>query len=224
MGGSGGFPVDLILFAAIAGFLVLRLRSILGKRTGFERPPRPAHDARVSVPDSRAEANPAQVPPPGAPRRSIPDPASPVGQALVRIRDRDPSFDPMRFLSGAEQAFAMIVTAFAAGDRETLRGLLSPETYAGFDAAITAREQAGETQRNEIRAFRESGIDGADLRGPIAEVTARFVTDQVNMTLARDGSIVVGADAVTELTDIWTFQRDVTSQDPTWRLVATRSA
>jgi predicted lipid-binding transport protein (Tim44 family) len=118
----------------------------------------------------------------------------------------------------------MIVTAFAAGDRQTLRALLSDDTYAGFEQAITAREQAGETQRTELRAVHELGIEAADLRGSTAEVTVRFVTDQVNMTTAGNGEVVAGSDAVTELTDIWTFQRDIGSSDPTWRLVATRSA
>lgn len=223
MTGSGGFPVDLILFAMIAGFLVLRLRSILGKRTGFERPPQAGYDPRTAAPDARAEpvAPPAQ---PAQPARTIPDPRSPVGQALMRIRGVDQEFDPMRFLAGAEAAFGMVVGAFAAGDRETLRNLLGAETYAGFEGAITAREQAGETQRNEIRALRESAIEAADLRGTIADVTVRLVSDQINITTARDGSVVAGADAVTELTDIWTFQRDLSNPDPAWRLVGTRSA
>jgi predicted lipid-binding transport protein (Tim44 family) len=221
--GSGGFPVDLILFAMIAGFLVLRLRSILGKRTGFERPPQAGYDPRAGAGDARPEAPAAPAQPP-QPTRIIPDPRSPVGQALMRIRGVDAAFDPSRFLQGAEAAFGMIVGAFAAGDRETLRNLLSPDTYAGFEGAITAREQAGESQRNEIKALRESAIEAADLRGTVADVTVRFVSDQINITTARDGSIVAGADAVTELTDIWTFQRDLANPDPTWRLVGTRSA
>ena len=118
----------------------------------------------------------------------------------------------------------MIIAAFAAGDRATLRALLSDDTYAGFEQAITAREQAGESQRTELRAVHEMAIEAADLRGNVAEVTVRFVTDQVNLTTGRDGEVVTGSDAVTELTDIWTFQRDLTAADPTWKLVATRSA
>jgi predicted lipid-binding transport protein (Tim44 family) len=154
----------------------------------------------------------------------VPDPRTPPGQGLVRIAAADRSFDPQRFLDGAEAAFRMIVQAFAAGDRTTLRHLLSDETYAGFDHAITAREQAGEAQRTELRAINEMTIEAADLRGTIAEITVRFVSDQVNMTTARDGSVGAGSDAVTELTDIWTFQRDLHSSDPTWKLVATRTA
>jgi predicted lipid-binding transport protein (Tim44 family) len=226
---TGGFPLDLILFAMVAAFLVLRLRSVLGRRTGFERPPQP--EPRPTGFDPRGartldgtveEVRPA--PAGSGARHVLPDPRTPVGQALGRIAAAERSFDPDGFLSGAEGAFRMIVTAFAAGDRQTLRALLSDDTYAGFEQAITAREQAGETQRTELRAVHELGIEAADLRGSTAEVTVRFVTDQVNMTTAGNGEVVAGSDAVTELTDIWTFQRDIGSSDPTWRLVATRSA
>ena len=122
-----------------------------------------------------------------------------------------------------ETAFRAIVTAFAAGDRATLQPLLSEDSYAGFEHAISAREQAGETQRTEVRAVNEMAIDSADLRGTVADVTVKFVTDQMNITMAADGSVAHGHDGVTELSDLWTFQRDLRSPDPTWRLVATRS-
>lgn len=227
---SGGFPVDLILFAMVAAFLVLRLRSVLGRRTGFERPPREgqgAYDpqaARGAPGGDNVVDFPAAQIPAGGTRRQLPDPRSPIGQALMRIRGVDPSFDPNGFLNGAEGAFRMIVDAFAKGDRQTLRMLLSDETYAGFEGEITRRETAGETQRSEVRAMQEMGIEAADLRGTVADVTVRFVSDQVNLTTAKDGSVVAGAEAVTELADIWTFQRDLRSQDPSWKLVTTQSA
>lgn len=226
---SGGFPIDLILFAMVAAFLVLRLRSVLGRRTGFERPPRPEgapYDPQASrgpATDMPGELPPATAPAGGA-RRVVPDPRSPVGQALMRIRGVDPAFDPNGFLDGAEGAFRMIVDAFARGDRQTLRALLADDVYAGFEGAITARETAGESQRSEVRAMQEMAVEAADLRGTVADVTVRFVSDQVNLTTAKDGSVVAGAEAVTELSDIWTFQRDLKNGDPTWKLVATRSA
>ena len=225
---TGGFPVDLILFAMIAAFLVLRLRSVLGKRTGFERPVQP--EARAAGYDPRGgtiEGVAEEVPTSAAAvrsRRVIPDPRTPPGQALARIAERDRGFEPNRFLDGAEAAFRMIVTAFAAGDRQTLRSLLSDDTYAGFEQAITARENAGEAQRTELRAVHEVAIEAADLRGNVADVTLRFVTGQINLTTGRNGEVVTGSDAVTELTDIWTFQRYLSQADPTWKLVATRSA
>lgn len=226
---SGGFPIDLILFAMVAAFLVLRLRSVLGRRTGFERPPQP--EGRPASFDPRGarqvESMPEEASSPGAgggARRVLPDARTPPGQGLARIAAADRSFDPQQFLDGAEAAFGMVVQAFAAGDRQTLRALLSDDTYAGFEQAITAREQAGETQHTELRAINEVAVEAADLRGTIADITLRFVTDQINLTTGRNGEVVAGSDAVTELTDIWTFQRDLQSADPTWRLVATRSA
>jgi len=216
---GGGFPIDLILFGMVAAFLVLRLRSVLGRRTGFERPPADQRGA-APVPPGIGQAAPAAA----APARGVPDARGPVGQALTRIRGADASFDPVTFLAGAESAFRMVVEGFAAGNRPLLRDLLSDDTYAGFEGAITDRESRGEVQRTEIRDIREAAIEGADLRGATAEVTVRFVSDQVNMTTDAAGKPVAGADAVTELTDIWTFQRDTRSSDPVWKLVGTRSA
>lgn len=220
---QGGFPIDLILFAMVAAFLVLRLRNVLGRRQGFERPPQEqqpptAFGPRPVPTDTEI---PASAPPAGAPRRVVPDPRSPVGQSLMRIRGADQSFDPGIFLGNAEGAFRWIVEAFARGDRTTLRNLLADDTYSGFEQAIGRREQAGESQRTEIRAIPEMEIVGADIRGTLAEITVRFVSDQVNVTTAADGSIASGAEAVTEITDIWTFQRDMANSDPAWRLVRT---
>jgi predicted lipid-binding transport protein (Tim44 family) len=218
---STGLPIDLILFAMVAAFLVLRLRSVLGRRTGFERPPAETPPAGAQPVPAREAELPA---PQAAAVRALPDPRSPAGQALVAIRGIDPTFDPAAFLGGAEAAFRMIVQAFADGDRQTLRNLLSDDSFAGFDQAITARELAGETQRTELRAINDMAIEAAELRGSIADITVRIVSDQLNMTTAKDGSISAGAEAVTEITDLWTFQRDIRASDPTWKLVGTRSA
>jgi predicted lipid-binding transport protein (Tim44 family) len=223
MGASGGFPIDLILFGMIAAFLVLRLRSILGKRTGFERPPEAVARPDLRVVEDGIAPAPAAASP-AAPTRTLPDPMSPMGRTLGAMRAVDANFAPDGFLNGAEAAFRMIVAAFAAGDRDALRPLLSDETYAAFEGAIAAREQAGETQRTEIREIPEARIDDAALRGGLASITVAFTSDQVNLTLDRDGKEVAGTDAVTEIHDIWTFERDLGSPDPTWRLVAARSA
>lgn len=226
---QGGLPLDLILFAMVAAFLVLRLRSVLGRRTGFERPP--AEGRGETVPgrlDPRgtppAEVPAGQAPVPGTARHVVPDRRAPAGQGLERLRGVDPSFDPVRFLGGAEAAFRLIVRAFADGDREALRPLLGADTLAGFEGAIAAREAAGERQRTEIRSVQELAIEAADLRGTVADVTVRITSDQVNVTTSRDGLPTAGAEAVAELVDLWTFQRDLRQPDPTWRLVASRSA
>ena len=221
MGASGGFPIDLVLFGMIAAFLVLRLRSILGKRQGFERQ---ADPARVPARPPVAEAPTIDAVAERVPPRALPDPASATGQALTRMQAVDRNFQAMRFLDGAEAAFRLIVVAFAAGQRDALRPLLSDETYRAFEAAIGAREAAGETQQTEVRHIHAATIEAADLRGTVADITVRFVTDQVNLTLGRDGAVAHGTDAVTEIVDLWSFERDLYIADPTWRLVAARSA
>jgi predicted lipid-binding transport protein (Tim44 family) len=221
MGASGGFPIDLVLFGMIAAFLVLRLRSILGKRQGFERQAPPVQPApRPAVgPVIEARAEPVQP----AAAQAVPDSASATGQALAQMRGLDKGFDPARFLAGADQAFRMILAAFAAGDRVGLRALLSDETYRAFEQAISAREKADEKQVSEIKSMQRLGIDNAELKGRVALITVRIVSDQVSYTTDKDGRPLTGTDAVTEITDLWTFERDLSQQDPTWRLVSARS-
>ncbi len=224
---DGGFPIDLVLFGLVAAFLVLRLRSILGRRTGYERPPQDAPVQPFQAPPSGAagpviEGRAEPVAP--APSRGVPAPDTVLGQTLARMRGIDRGFDPAGFLDGAEKAFRMIVAAFAAADRNGLRALVSDEVYRAFDQAITAREQAGHTQVSEIRGIAAATIEEAELRGSVAQLTVRFVSDQVSLTKDQRGQPVAGTDAVTEITDIWTFERDLTARDPTWRLVSVRSA
>lgn len=220
---TGGFPIDIVLFGMVAAFLILRLRSILGRRTGFEgRPPQPMQQSGLRPAGPVIDAKAEPVAPPS--QRPLPDAASPLGQALSRIHGADRSFDPARFLDGAEKAFHIIVTAFASGDRVTLRNLLSDDTYNAFEQAIAIREAAGQTQVSEIRGMEKVAIEEASLHGTVASVGVRFVSDQVSYTRESSGHVMMGTEAVTEITDIWTFERDLSSRDPTWRLVAARSA
>jgi predicted lipid-binding transport protein (Tim44 family) len=223
MGLSGGFPIDLILFGMIAAFLVLRLRSILGRRTGFERPAQPYQPPQpppAAGPILEGQAEPVTQ----RGEWRMPDPGSPVGLTLSQMKSVDRGFDPNAFLNGAENAFRITVGAFASGDRATLRTLLSDDMYQAFEHAIADREAQGQTQSTEIRAIRSLAIEDAVLKGTVADVTVRIVSDQVSLTRGRDGQPVVGTDAVTEITDLWTFERDLGRQDPTWRLIAARSA
>lgn len=223
MGAGSSFPIDLILFGMIAAFLVLRLRSILGRRTGFERQAQ-SQQAPVGphqtgpVIEGQAESQTA------AARRNLPEPTTPVGQTLARMASTDRNFAPETFLDGAEKAFRMIVAAFAAGDRAILRGLLSEDTYRAFEQAVAARESAGHTQVSTIHAIQSATIESAEMRGTVATITVRFVSDQTSLTQDKDSHPVAGTDAVTEITDIWTFERDLAIQDPVWRLISARSA
>lgn len=222
-----GFPIDIVLLALVAVFLVLRLRSVLGKRTGFERPP---------LPDQQGFGINGPVRPPAAPTiegvaepararagRPVPAPNTTVGQVLARIAQADRSFDPVRFLDGAEASFRKIVTAFAAGDLTTLRALLTQTVFATFEQAINQRVAAGETQHTEIKQIVEASIDEAEMLADHAVIVVRFVSDQVNYTRDREGQVVAGTEAMTEIADLWSFEKSVNAADPTWRLAAARS-
>jgi predicted lipid-binding transport protein (Tim44 family) len=219
----GRFPVDLVLFGMIAAFLILRLRSILGRRTGLERPPatnfQPPPNGQQGAPQGPTIEGRAE-PMPAAPPRPVPDPASPIGGTLARMKSTDRTFDPAVFLAGAEKAFGIIVSAFAQGDRTAFRNLVGDEVYNSFDLAISAREAAGHTQLSDVKSIVSATIDNASLRGSVAQVVVRFVSDQVSLTKDRAGHPIEGTDAVTEITDLWTFERDLSGRDPTWRLVA----
>jgi predicted lipid-binding transport protein (Tim44 family) len=223
----GDFPhyFDIILFAMVAAFLVLRLRSVLGRRTGHERRRNPF--LRQAEPPSDQIAGDKVVP--IGPRVAAPAPATePPGDAvaagLAKIRAADPSFDPPQFLEGARAAFEMIVAAFAAGDKARLRPLLSDEVYRPFAAAIDERIAARETLETRILGLKQLDIVEAELAGRTARGTLKLVSDQINVLRAHDGSIVDGdPEHAIEKTDFWTFARDTRSTDPNWVLVATDS-
>jgi predicted lipid-binding transport protein (Tim44 family) len=224
MGAGGGFTIDLILFGMIAAFLVLRLKSILGKRTGFERPAQPVRP--VEAPrafDTMRKVAPSPQPA-AVSQRAVPEPVSALGQTLTQMTAIDRNFTPAGFLDGAEKAFQMIVHGFAAGDRGALRPLLGEETWKAFDLAITEREKAGHTQITEVRSIHGITIETAELTGTVASIAVRIVSDQVNMTQTQSGQVLAGTDAVTEITDLWTFERDLGQPSPAWHLVAARSA
>jgi predicted lipid-binding transport protein (Tim44 family) len=211
--------LDIVFFAVVAGFLVLRLRSVLGKRTGNERPPmpmgQPAPEAADNVVDLAAARKPAAEPlPPG-----------PLGEGVATIRGLDPDFRLDAFLSGARMAFEMIVQAYAEGDLKTLRPLLADEVYGPFSGAIEQRRRVGETLETELMGIRTVEAVEARLNGTFAEVTVRFVSEQVNVVKDAEGRVVDGDPTrVIDVVDLWTFRRDTRSTDPNWQLAATRAA
>ena len=227
-----------IIFLALAVFIFLRLRSVLGQRTGRERPPydpystrdavrSPANDKVVTLPPRPAEGatRPAEVlPPPADRRKGVADTGSNVATGLDAIVAADANFDAQHFITGARTAYEMIVTAFAGGDRRQLRSLLSREVYDGFDAAIAERESRGETAETRFVSIDGSTITGAELRGRTAQITVRFVSKLISVTRDRSGTVIDGnAEKVTDVTDVWTFARDVSSRDPNWKVVATEA-
>ena len=232
------FDIYTIIFLALAVFIFLRLRSVLGQRTGRERPPydpysareqmRPAAEKVVTLPNRAPEAatqKPVEEPVvPGERWKDVAEAGSPLAAGLDAIAGADSEFEAKHFITGARAAYEMIVNAYAEGDRRTLKNLLSREVYDGFDHAITEREKRGETVENKFVSIDESEITQAELRGRAAQVTVRFHSKLVSATRDKNGNVVDGsADKVTDITDVWTFSRDTSSRDPNWKLVATES-
>lgn len=229
--------VDIILFAMIAAFLVLRLRSVLGRHKDDGRPaPRPQDRVQDRVqnepfPQPPTGGDETVVPLPERMRRPRPEtpfedtaPAGPIDQAVAAIRAHDPSFTLPLFLNGARTAFEMIVQAFAEGDRKTLKQLLSSDVYENFDGAMRDREARNEKLENTLIRIVSTDAAEAEIEHDIASLTVKIVSEQVNVTKNTAGEVVDGnPNHIAEVTDIWTFSRDLRSRDPNWKLVATRS-
>lgn len=217
--------IDIVFFAMVALFLVLRLRSVLGKRTGNERP---ANERRQpdplsptpTLPGRKDSDNVISLPDRGGARDTAA--GSPLEAGLAEVRAADRNFNDREFVGGARQAFEMILGAFAQGDVKTLRGLLSDEVYANFANEIERREKAGEKLESSIQRMRSVDIVDAKLQGSEAMVTVKFVTDQVNVLRDAKGEpLPEQSTAAYEVVDLWTFARDTRTNDPNWLLVAT---
>jgi predicted lipid-binding transport protein (Tim44 family) len=195
--------IEFGILAFIAAFVLFRLYTTLGKRTGAERPsePRPA-PVQGDLP--REQAGLAQQP--------LPAPSGPAGDGLMAIMRVDSSFDPEYFVVGARSAYEMIVSAFAKGDREALQGLLTPKVYNSYVDAIAAREAKGEAGPELVR-LRTAEIADADLSGDTARVAVRF-----------EAELAEGAHGVRDAREKWTFERDVRSPDPNWLLARVTAA
>jgi predicted lipid-binding transport protein (Tim44 family) len=232
------FDIYTIIFLALAVFIFLRLRSVLGQRTGRERPPydpyssapgtiRPAPGDKVVALPGRAPDTAQKSAEPVEPVdrwKGIAEPGSALAAGLDAIAREDKTFDAKQFLNGARAAYDMIVTAYAAGDCRQLKNLLGKEVYDGFETAIKEREQRGETVETRFVAIDGATLTAAEQRGKTAQVTVRFQSQLVSVTRAKDGAVIDGnPDKVTDVTDVWTFARDVSSRDPNWKLVATEA-
>lgn len=242
MGGSGFQLLDIILLAVVAGFLILRLRSVLGRRTGHEervdpmaafRRREPAKDESgtevrgdaeegvVRFPDRRKTPQEAEETV-NLGKADLPPDATPLDQGLAAIREADRSFEPQGFVAGAKVAFEMVLQAYAKGDLKTLRPLLANEVFEEFAGAIREREQAGETLETTLVGVTSAEIAEAELQGKTAFVTVRFVSEQINVSRDVGGKVIDGIEnRVETITDLWTFARNTRSRDPNWTLVAT---
>ncbi|GAB3438942.1 Tim44/TimA family putative adaptor protein [Insolitispirillum peregrinum] len=226
--------IDIIFLALVAGFLILRLRSVLGRRTGNEKPPmqRPQdEDVVVDLATRRRAdqddaARPARSSTDELPlflRRSTEPLVAPEAMGgVMAIKAADPAFDENRFLAGSVAAFEMILNAYVQGDTKMLRSLLADEVYRQFAEAIKGFADRGEKLETELIGMRAASITSARLDGRNAFLTVRFVTEQMIVVRDRSGAILEGDPSRFEqLVDAWTFSRDIASRDPNWRLVTT---
>jgi predicted lipid-binding transport protein (Tim44 family) len=216
--------LEIVFLALVAGVVLFRLYTVLGRRTGHERPPQDNYRLQPNpdAPQALADGKAAALPQPARTETLEGRPADPVARGVLAIKLADKSFETEHFLSGARQAYEMIVTAFAKGERATLKPLISDEVYHTFDQAIAARESAKESVDFTFVGFKDAKIVEASLVNRTADVTVAFVAQFVSATRSESGAVIEGdAKAVREVTDVWTFVRATRSKDPNWMLVAT---
>ena len=239
---SEAFDIYTLLFLVLAVVIFIRLRSVLGRRTGNERPPYDPYtrtDPKSGTPEGTVVALPrgrtGGAPGAGA---SGPSPEdieerleryaakdSPLRESLTEVMRADPGFNPGEFLDGAKGAYEMIVEAFAKGDEATLKELLGTDVLDGFERAIAEREERGETLTSTLVGIDKADIIEAEVKAKQALVTVKFVSELISVTHDREGEVVEGdPKKVREVTDIWTFARETASRNPNWKLVATEAA
>ena len=241
---SEAFDIYTLLFLVLAVVIFIRLRNVLGRRTGNERPP---YDPYTTPDPKRAGAPDANEPVVALPRgRSARAPVeasgpsmedietrlgryaskdSPLGQSLTGLMQADPGFDPAPFLDGAKMAYEAIVMAFAEGDEATLEQLLGTDVFEGFQRAIRERETRGEKVLSSLVGIDKADIIEVEVKNRTAYVTVKFVSELISVTRDADGDVIEGdPKKVREVTDIWTFAREVASKNPNWKLVATEAA
>ncbi len=230
------FDLPTLIAIAVAVFVLFRLRSVLGTRTGNERPP---IDRSRSAPVEKPQSDDTVVPiRPGTGQPDLDDERrarkleaeieqaahgdQALAQGLKAVAEADPTFTPKSFLDGAKQAYEMIVTAFAEGDRTTLKNLLEKDVFEGFQRAIGEREAAGQKIDFTFVGLPKVEIADAEYDRKNVLVTVRFHAEVVSATRSKDGEIVEGnADQVQTIADEWTFARNPKSRDPNWKVVAT---
>ncbi|MBC8269612.1 MAG: Tim44 domain-containing protein [Rhodospirillaceae bacterium] len=225
---------DIILFAMIAVFLILRLRSVLGRRDGHEgnfsdfinRLSQNNKDKEGTAGNDNIfhldKQDDEDFKPAAATIEE--EEQSPLLAGLRAIAAADSDFDPDEFISGARIAFEYILGAYASGDSKALKPLLSSEVFANFEKSIRDREEAKQTMEETLVGIRKADLVEAEMEGAIAQITVKFVSDQVHALSDEEGTVVEGdPNKIVSVTDFWTFAHDTRSRDPNWSLTATRS-
>ena len=245
---DGRIDVSTLLFLVLAVVIFLKLRSVLGRRTGHEQTRYERYKAQqeasqrngklagqdkvITLP--RREREETEPRPAAEPQvraeveervRGLAAGNTSVAKGLVDIVRADATFEPDAFLKGARAAYEIIVTAFAEGNRKTLKGLLSRDVYEGFAGAISDRESRGEQVDQSFVGIKAADIFEAELKNGMAQVTVKFVSELISATRDRGGEVIAGdPKRIKEVTDIWTFAREVDARDPNWKLIATQAA
>jgi predicted lipid-binding transport protein (Tim44 family) len=223
-----------LITIGIAVFIFMRLRSVLGKRTGHQNPPVKPHtrkqssasnDNVVTLQNRGKSASAGDI---DSELYSDIDLVAKKGTKLNRelreLKDIDATFSPEKFLEGSKLAYEMIVTAFADGDKKTLKNLLSREVYDGFANALKQREEDGHNVQSSFVGVEKAKINKAETNKKFANLTVRFVSQIISATYDRDENLVDGdSKQIVDVIDLWTFSRDLRSRDPNWKLVATES-
>ena len=199
--------LELVIFAALAAVVLFQLYAVLGRRVGRQ----PEDAAEAEGPRAPAEADLRR---PGEPVEAH------ALSGVAAIQARDPSFDPSQFLAGARQAYEMVVLAFAAGDRDTLRNLTSPSVYQTFDKAISARDAEGRTEKVEFLHPPRADLESADMIGNLAQARVRFLAEFRTRSTGPEGEAVDDR----RTAEVWTFERPVDSRDPNWALARVDAA
>ncbi|MET0605375.1 MAG: Tim44/TimA family putative adaptor protein [Beijerinckiaceae bacterium] len=228
--------VTTLIFLGLAAFVIWRLWAVLGQRPDappFDPPPRrDLPSGRAETPGGNVVPLPGMRPPEAARPpavdpdrwRGVAEPGTPLARGLDAIVAADPSFDPRTFAEGARQAYEMIVTSFSRGDRATLKGLVSKDVLESFSQAITDREARKHSSDTTFVSIDEAKIIDAELKDRHAQITVRLVSKIISVTRDATGAVVDGAsDKIVEVTDVWTFARDVRARDPNWLLIATET-
>jgi len=239
---SDSFDIFTVVFLVLAVVIILKLKSVLGKRSSeddarverikAEQRARAAQEKVVAMPRREAPGIPPVEAPQAQPTvaeleakvKSFASGDEALGQGLLAIHQADRSFDPENFLKGARQAYELIVTAFAEGNRKTLKSLLSKDVFESFSSAISERESRGEQIDQSFVGINKADMVEAEVKKSVAQISVRFVSDLFTATRDKAGTVIAGDPAkIREVVDIWTFSRDVSSRDPNWRLVATQA-
>jgi predicted lipid-binding transport protein (Tim44 family) len=228
-----GNYLDILILAMLAAFIIFRLRSVLGRRTGHERPPNDAFSRSLETEKKPAEKSARERERDNVvtlPERDetgekpAKEPTTPLEKGIAAIQAVDSAFDEASFLDGAKTAFEMIVTSFAMGDLGKVKAFLAKDVYENFADAVEERLKAKETLETTVVGFKSAGLVEARMADRTAQVTVKFVSEQINASRDRNGAVIDGdPETPIDVTDIWTFARDTRSRDPNWALVETSS-